>query len=147
MVLSHEGLEDDVDLRLVAMTMPCRHPRLHIYDMCYFIGVWDFARYPSVLLFRNRLVTHLDYLQVWLLLQRLARRWGYVLLSFLSVGLCPIVFVRRGGRASSFCLFVFQDTHVHFRPHGDTVGTSQKFRLSFVTNSCTVCNLSRWSIK
>jgi hypothetical protein len=42
--------------------------------------------------------------------------------------------------------FVFSRYPLYtFRPHGDMGGTSQKFRLSFVTNSCTVCNLSwRW---
>jgi hypothetical protein len=44
-----------------------------------------------------------------------------------------------------FCLV--HDTLVHFFvPHGDMVGTSQKYRLSFVTNSCTVCNLSWLSV-
>jgi hypothetical protein len=72
-----------------------RHPGLHIYDVGYFIGVWNFARYPSVLLLRIRLATRLDYLEASLFLQRLAWRWGYVLFFFLVLG---------GGRVSSFCL-------------------------------------------
>jgi hypothetical protein len=32
------------------MTMTRRHPLLGMYDMGIFIGLWDFALYPSVLL-------------------------------------------------------------------------------------------------
>ena len=102
---------------------------------------WSFSILHDTLLyfgFAIRLVTCLDYFQAWLLLQRRAWRWGYVLLSFSlwEAAACP---------ASAFC---FSKIPLYtFRPHGDTVGTSQKFRLSSVTNSCTVCNLPWWFIK
>jgi hypothetical protein len=58
----------------------------------------------------------------------------------MALGLCPVLYyVMGGGGVSEFLPFVFSRYPCTlFVPHGDMVGTSQKFRLSFVTNSCTV---------
>jgi hypothetical protein len=55
---------------------------------------------------------------------------------------CSLAMLWEATACPSFCLLSFSRYPCTLCPYGDMFGTSQKFRPSFVTNSCTVCNLS-----
>ena len=129
-------------LRLVAMTMTRRHPLLcACTTWAFFIGVWDLCFIPlCTIAFPRRPVTRLDKLASVVFLVASSMALGLVscsLLCWWEAAACP-----------SFCLLsFFHDTLVHFSSLTETwLERHKKFRLSFVTNSCIVCNLScrRW---
>jgi hypothetical protein len=123
---------DDVDVRWVAMTM-------HIATLACTYTRWTISLEFGIL--RDTL-HYFCFAPDLLLVSTTCKRSFFCSVKH-GAGAMSCSLSRHGMRPRVKLLpFVFRDT-LYALVHANMVGTTQKFRLSFVTNSCTVCNLSR----